>query len=143
MVDATTESVPVDISQARERYKQATKHAQSAGKCVDSESTFILLYTAVHKALTGALLAAGLRISSGERGHKALIEAAKAQLGAEHAQLLTRIDRARRKRNSVAYETDTISKAELDAMKTDTIKTLQAVNSFITQAANPSRGTSP
>jgi hypothetical protein len=135
MVDATAETVPADILEARRRVAQGVKHARSAAKCVDDESTYILLYTAVHKALNGALLAIGLRVGSGERGHKVLIEEAKRQLGSEHAQLLTRIDRARRKRNNVAYQTDTITSAELKTMKADTVKTLEAVKAFIEQAA--------
>lgn len=135
MVDATTESVPADFAEARSRLTQAMKHAQSADNSVDNESAFILLYTAVHKALGATLLSAGLRVGSGERGHVILIREAKTQLGAEHAQLLTRIDRARRKRNSVAYETQTIAEAELKAMKSDTLKTLEEVGRFIQKKA--------
>ena len=131
MIDATVEQVPVDLEEARRRLAQAINHARSAERCVDNESAFILLYAAVHKALSGALLAVGKRVAAGERGHVILIREAKNLLGQQHAQLLTRVDRARRKRNTVAYETPRIAAAELDAMKNDTKKTLEAASRFV------------
>ncbi len=69
MIDATTEPVPADINEAARKIAQAMKHAESAEQCVDNESAYILLYSAVHKALAAVLISIGLRVGSGERGH--------------------------------------------------------------------------
>jgi hypothetical protein len=136
MVDAVVESTgSADFAEARRRLTAAMNHARSAEKAVDNESAFILLYSAVHKALGAALLAVGLRVGSGERGHVVLIQEAKKQLGSEHAQLLTRLDRARRKRNNVSYETQTVAEAELKSMTADTLKTLETVGRFVQEKA--------
>ncbi len=69
MIDATTEPVPADVNEAARKIAQAMKHAESAEQCVDNESAYILLYSAVHKALAAVLISIGLRVGSGERGH--------------------------------------------------------------------------
>ncbi len=131
MIDATTEPVPADVNEAARKIAQAMKHAESAEQCVDNESAYILLYSAVHKALAAVLISIGLRVGSGERGHVVLIREAKKHLGAEHAALLSRLDRARRKRNSVSYETEQITDGELVAMKHDAMLTLETAGRFV------------
>lgn len=131
MPDATVENVPADRGEARRRLTQARKHLDSARAAVDNESSYILLYSAVHKALSGALLAVGRRVGAGERAHLILISEAKNLLGQEHARLFTRVDRARRKRNNVAYDTTEVTAAELESMQTDTAATLDIVEVFI------------
>ncbi len=78
MIDATTEPVPADVNEAARKIAQAMKHAESAEQCVDNESAYILLYSAVHKALAAVLISIGLRVGSGERGH---VESAVANRG--------------------------------------------------------------
>lgn len=131
MADATIESAPSDFAEAKRRLSQAVNHTKSADNSEDNESAFILLYAAVHKSLSAVLLAAGLRVSSGERAHVMLIREARNHLPSDHAQLLSRIDRARRKRNNVAYETETIASSELEAMKRDARKTLEEALKFV------------
>jgi hypothetical protein len=131
MIDATVEPVKPDLNAAQAKLLQAMNHARSAERCVDNESAYILLYSAVHKALAAVLLSVGLRVSSGERAHVKLIEEAKKHFGPEHAQLLARVDRARRKRNDVSYETAQIADAVLTAMKVDTKTTLEAALRFV------------
>ncbi len=137
MIDATIEPVPADVNEATRKLTQAMKHAKSAEQCVDNESAYILLYSAVHKALAAVLISIGLRVGSGERGHVVLIQEAKKHLGAEHAALLSRLDRARRKRNSVSYETEQIADGELVAMKSDAMLTLETAGRFV-QEQKPS-----
>ena len=131
MPDATSENVQADRGEARRRLTQARKHLDSARAAVDNESAYILLYSAVHKALSAALLAIGRRVGAGERAHLILIREAKNLLGQDHAQLFTRVDRARRKRNNVAYETTEVTAMELQSMQTDTAATLDVVEVFI------------
>ena len=142
MIDATVKQDKVDIAEATRKLTQAVKHSQSAESCADNESAFILLYAAVHKALSAVLLSLGLRVDSGERAHAVLIAEAKKHLAAEHAALLSRLDRARRKRNSVAYETEQIADDELATMKKDTKTTLEAALRFV-QARKQEQAASP
>jgi hypothetical protein len=133
MIDATVKQDDPDIPEATRKISQAVKHRTSADGCVDNESAFILLYAAVHKALSAVLLSLGLRVDSGERAHVVLIVEAKKHVGNEHAALLSRLDRARRKRNSVAYETEQIADDELATMKTDTKTTLEVALRFVNE----------
>jgi len=137
VIDATVEERKPDVNEATRRFTQAMKHAQSADRCVDNESGYILLYAAVHKAFGAVLVSIGLRVTAGDRGHAVLIQEAKKHLGKEHVQLLSRLDRARRKRNEVAYETAQIANDELATMKKDTLTALGAAGRFI-QEQKPS-----
>jgi len=130
--DARVEAIPADLNEVDRRLSQAAAHLMSADSAeIDPESAYILLYSAIHKALSAALLADGRRVTSGTRGHQVLIQEARALLGQEHSRLLDRLDRARRKRNRIAYETDEIGDQELDAMKESARRTLDAVGRFV------------
>ena len=131
MIDATLQQIPADCDQVGRLIQQARNHQQSAARVVDGESAYILLYSAVHKVLAAALLADGYRVGAGERGHVVLIQSVKERLGAEHATTLTRIDRGRRKRNKVAYESEAVSKGELDALSSNVADTFKAVSAYI------------
>lgn len=131
MIDATVQEVGVDLNEANKGLNQAVNHLRSAERCVDNESAFILLYTAVHKALTAVLLSVGLRVTEGERSHVMLLREAKKHLGREHAELLSRVDRARRKRHDVAYETEEITESVLKGLQNDAKKTLDAALRFV------------
>jgi hypothetical protein len=131
VIDAAVQEVGVDLNEARKGLNQAMNHLRSAERCVDNESAFILLYTAAHKALTAVLLSVGLRVTEGERSHVMLLREAKKHLGSEHAELLSRVDRARRKRHDVAYETEEIAEGELKGMQSDVKKTLDAALRFV------------
>ncbi len=131
MTDAPIDEVPADFDEVDRKLAQAENHLASAEvEGIDSESAYIILYSAVHKALSAALLAAGRRVGTGERGHVILIQEARRQLGGDYAQLLTRIDRARRKRNRVAYEAEEIGVNELHSLKRAARQTLDAVRAF-------------
>lgn len=132
MADARVETVPADFGEVDRKLAQATSHLASADSGgIDPESAYILLYSAIHKALSAALLADGRRVGSGARAHLVLIQEARQLLGQEHGRLLDRLDRARRKRNRIAYETDEIGDQELDAMKASARRTVDMVTRFV------------
>jgi len=132
VTDARVEAVPADFGEVDGRLSQAAGHLASADlEEIDPESAYILLYSAAHKALSAALLAVGRRIGSGTGGHVVLIREVRRLLGHEHSRLLDRLDRARRKRNRVAYATDEIGDQELDSMKESARQTIDAVSRFV------------
>ena len=131
MIDATVRQGEPDLNGAGQLLMRGMNHAKSAAHCTDNESGYVLLYYAAHKAISAVLLAKGIYIESGERGHKVLISEAKNHFGADHAALLSRLDRARRKRNNVAYGTEEIESAELAAMTNDAKETLGAAYQLV------------
>lgn len=132
MIDATVKQGDADFNEATRRLTAAMKHAKSAERCGDdAESAYILLYSAVHKALTATLISVGLRIEPGERGHVVLIDAAKDVLGKEHVELLNGLHRARRKRNDIAYETASVSQGEFEGVKKQAHETLGVAGRFV------------
>jgi uncharacterized protein (UPF0332 family) len=130
--EAQIDAVPADFNEADRRLAQARNHngsAQVAG--IDNESAYILLYSAAHKAASAVLLAAGRRVSSGERGHAVLLAETRRLLGQEHAQLMTRLDRARQQRNRVAYQTHAVSGTELESVRASAQQMIDAAQAFV------------
>lgn len=130
--DAQIDVVPADFGEADLRLAQASSHHTSAqAHGVDAESAYILLYSAAHKAASAVLLAAGRRVSSGERGHAVLLVETRRLLGQAHAQLMTRLDRARQQRNRVAYQTQAVSRGELDSLRASAQQMIDAAHAFV------------
>lgn len=130
--DAQIEIVPADFNEADDRLRQARNHHASAQVSgIDNESAYILLYSAAHKAASAVLLAAGRRVSSGERGHAVLLAETRRLLGQEHAQLMTRLDRARQQRNRVAYQTQAVSRTELESLRASAQQMVDAAQAFV------------
>jgi hypothetical protein len=130
--DAQIDAVPADFNEAARRLAQARNHhgsAQAPG--IDNESAYILLYSAAHKAASATLLAAGRRVGSGERAHAVLLAETRRLLGQEHAQLMTRLDRARQQRNRVAYQTQAVSHAELESLRGSALQMIDAAQAFV------------
>lgn len=121
-----------DFEEAAKRLAQARDHLASANlDGTDPQSAYILLYSAAHKATSAALLAAGRRVSAGDGAHKLQISETAKLLGEKHAQLMTRLDRARIQRNRVAYESTTVGQNELTALRNATEETIGAVEAFV------------
>lgn len=100
------------IRQARQQLRSALL----AG--VDAESSFALAYQATIKALTGALIAVGRRVTAGEAGHLVLIREARMRIGGDDV-LFDRLDRMRRTRHQVFYEVSEVSRRELETAQRD------------------------
>lgn len=132
MSPARVDLVPADVGEAAVRLEQARRHEAGARlEELDDESGYILLYSAVHKAATAALLAAGRRITAGENAHVLLFRETRRLLGREHAALLDRLDRARRQRHRVAYETEEVGQAQLARLRADTRELLDVVGRLV------------
>jgi uncharacterized protein (UPF0332 family) len=130
--DAQVENVPADFDEADRRLAQARNHHASAqAPGIDNESAYILLYSAAHKAASATLLAAGRRVTSGERGHAVLLAETRHLLGQEHAQLMTRLDRARQQRNRIAYQTQAVSRSELASLRASAQQMIDAAQAFL------------
>lgn len=132
MTAAQVDLKPPDFDEAGRRLAQAHGHLASANvDGVDRQSAYILLYSAAHKATAAALLAAGRKISAGDGAHKLQISETAKLLGQEHAQLMTRLDRARIQRNQVAYESVVVGENELTALRKSAEQTISAAEAFI------------
>lgn len=130
--DAQVDIVPPDFADGDRRLAQARNHRRSAQlPGIDNESAYILLYSAAHKAATAVLAVVGRRVSAGERGHVVMLAEVRRALGQEHAQLMTRLDRARQQRHRVAYETLAVGQAELAALLTATQEAIDAAQRFV------------
>lgn len=76
---AAVDVVQPDLTAAVAFVKQARRQLASASlEGVDAESSYALCYQAAIKALTGALIAVGRRVTAGEAGHLVLIAEARA-----------------------------------------------------------------
>jgi hypothetical protein len=125
---------PPDFDEANRRLEQARTHFATANLAgVDRQSAYILLYSAAHKATSAALLAAGRKVSAGDGAHKLQISETGKLLGKDHAQLMTRLDRARIQRNRIAYESEVVGQNELTALCKATEETLAVVETFIAE----------
>lgn len=119
MTRAEVDAVRPDVAAAVTYIKQARQQLASARvEGVDAESSFGLAYQAAIKALNGALLASGPRVTAGEAGHLVLIREARGRLGGEQ-ELFDRLDRMRRPRHRVFYEIDEVSSLELARAQQD------------------------
>jgi HEPN domain-containing protein len=133
MSRAEVDVVRPDLVAAVAFIKQARRQlasAQLAG--VDPESSFALSYQAAIKALTGALIAVGRRVTAGEAGHLVLIKEARAQMEASDA-AFDRLDRMRRTRHRVFYDIDEVSRLEVDAAQRDAAMLIDMAAHFVHQ----------
>ncbi len=96
--------VPPGPEQAAAVLAQARSHLASARLLADTdpEGAYALGYDAARKALVALLEARGYRATT-RGGHIAVLEAASALLGSEHATILRPVDRIRRRRHQAEY----------------------------------------
>jgi hypothetical protein len=93
---AAVDVVQPDVAAAVAFVKQARTQLASASLAqIDAESGYALCYQASIKALTGALIAVGRRVTAGEGGHPVLIREARGRTAGD-ATLFDRLDRMRR-----------------------------------------------
>lgn len=113
MSRADVDIVQPDIPGATTFVKQARRQLASARvEGVDSESSYGLAYGAAVKAVTGALLATGRRVTAGEAGHVVLVREARSRLECDDA-VFDRLDRMRRTRHQVFYDVREVSDVEV------------------------------
>jgi hypothetical protein len=131
-MSANVDIVPPDFAECDRRLAQARRHLASADASgVDPESSYILLYSAAHKAASAALLAEGRRVTGGEAAHVVLLREVRRVLGEHHAALLDALDRARRQRHRIAYGTDEVGQAQLASLRAAAERAIEAAASLV------------
>jgi len=100
------------------------RSAQIAG--VDAESAYALCYQAMLKGMGAALLASGIRITSGAGGHIVTIREAVTLLELDRP-LADRLDDMRRTRHRVFYDVIEVTELELEGAMADAEVLLRAV----------------
>jgi hypothetical protein len=136
MTDARLEDVPVDLSLARRYVATASRMlGDAAAEALSDEAQYTLLYDAARNAITAALRAHGKRVTAGSRAHVVTITAAKALLAAEHAPDLDRIDRVRRVRHQIEYDTREVSSVEVEAIREPARRIVNAARDVVDAAS--------
>ena len=127
MTGARVQSVEPDRDAAASLLAQGRstmRSAQIAG--VDAESAYALCYQAMLKGMGAALLASGIRITSGAGGHVVTIREAVTLLGLDRP-LADRLDDMRRTRHRVFYDVIEVTELELEGAMADAEVLLRAV----------------
>jgi hypothetical protein len=106
---------------------------------VDAESSYALSYQAAIKALMGALIAIGRRVTAGEAGHLVLIREARGRIGGNEA-AFDRLDRIRRTRHRVLYDIDEVSRLELEAAQRDAELLIDMAARFVRELSRQAAG---
>ena len=131
MTRARIEAVATDPPAAAKLLEQADRQLADAGSPgLSPESAYALAYQATLKGLIAALLAQGLRVSSGSGGHMVIIREAARVLGFER-ELSSRLDRMRRTRHATFYEVDEVSTAMVQSALADAAAVLDSVKALI------------
>lgn len=106
------ERVPADRPGARARLDAAGRHLRSAARLAedDPDAAYAVLYDAARKAVSGAMLAVGLRARNAPGAHEAIALYAVAALGGADA---AELDRMRRFRNRIEYGSTHFSPAQV------------------------------
>jgi len=116
---AKAQRVEPDSAAAAELIAQARAHLESARiDGVDAQSAYGIAYQAALKAMVAALLADGIRVTSGAGGHIVTIQQAQLHLDLDPA-VSSRIDHVRRTRHRVFDDGDEVSELELDGALAD------------------------
>ena len=119
MTHAKAQRVEPDSAAAAELIAQARAHLESARiDGVDAQSAYGIAYQAALKAMVAALLADGIRVTSGAGGHIVTIQQAQLHLDLDPA-VSSRIDHVRRTRHRVFDDGDEVSELELDGALAD------------------------
>jgi hypothetical protein len=134
---AAVDMVRPDLAAAVAYVKQARQQLASAQlEGMDPQSGYALCYQAAMKALTGALIAIGRRVTAGEAGHAVLIGEARATTGGDQS-LFDRLDRMRRTRHRIFYDIDEVSRLELDQARRDAGLLIDHAARFVHSRAKP------
>ncbi|HEX7245207.1 MAG TPA: hypothetical protein VF245_06530 [Solirubrobacterales bacterium] len=115
MTDARVEQVPADRVSAREYLAQGKLFFDDAVQGgLSTESRQVLLHQATICACDAILLAAGLRVSVGERGHVLRLETALNQLPEDTSDLFEALDASRAMRVEASYRALPVPAASAD-----------------------------
>ena len=123
------ESVPADAETAASRITVARQHLETAGRLLeeglDLEIAYTALYDAARKAVTAAMLAAGLRAANRTGAHEAVAVWCAETLGPRTA-AARRFDALRRRRNRSEYDDLVLGRADVEADLADAADILAA-----------------
>lgn len=112
------EQVPADTGTAAARIAVAHQHLDTAGRLLaeglDLEIAYTALYDAARKAVTSAMLAAGLRAANRTGAHEAVAVWCTETLG-RRAAAARRFDALRRRRNRSEYDDLVLGRADVEA----------------------------
>jgi hypothetical protein len=114
MTEARVEEVPADRVSARVFLEQGRVFLHDASKPLSNESRQVLLHQAAICACDAILLARGLRVSVGERGHLVRLERALDELPGSTDELLEALDAARSQRVEASYRATPVAGASVD-----------------------------
>ena len=115
--------------------KQARRQLESARvPGVDAQSSYQLTYQAAIKALIGALLSIGRRVTAGDAGHAVLIAEARARLHTS-AREFDRLDRMRRTRHAALYAVVEVSDIQLRTAHEDAQRMIDSAARFVRDSA--------
>ncbi len=123
------ESVPADAETAASRIAVARQHLDTAGRLLeeglDLEIAYTALYDAARKAVTAAMLAAGLRAANRTGAHEAVAVWCAEILGPRTA-AARRFDALRRRRNRSEYDDLVLGRTDVEADLADAADILAA-----------------
>ena len=110
------QQVPTDLDAAAARLAVAEQHLATAARLLaenlDLEIAYVALYDAARKAITAAMLAAGLRATNQAGAHEAVAIWAAEVLGPDCA-AARRFDALRRRRNRSEYDDMMLSRVDV------------------------------
>lgn len=114
MTDARVERVPADRVTAREFLEQGRIFLRDALGELSNESRQVLLHQAAICACDAVLLAAGLRVTTGDRAHALRLEQALHALPGPTDDLFEALDDARAVRVHASYQAGLVARASVD-----------------------------
>ena len=114
MTEARVEEVPADRVTAREFLRAGRVFLDDAVPPLSNESRQLLLHQAALCACDAILLAAGLRVAGGDRGHIVRLERALDELPGPTDDLLEALDAARARRVEASYQALPVPGASVD-----------------------------
>jgi hypothetical protein len=114
MTEARVEEVPADRVTAREFLAQGRVFLDDAVAPLSNESRQVLLHQAAICACDAILLAAGLRVSAGDRAHVLRLQRALDELPGPTDDLFEALDAARVIRVDASYRATPVASASVD-----------------------------
>jgi hypothetical protein len=116
IIERRLERVPIDIRRTNALLREAAQHVVSARALADQDpqGAYTLVYDALRKAIVGHMAAEGIRPTSAQGAHAAVMLYAEAELvGVVDPGVLADLDRMRRTRNRAEYDARPIGEQEL------------------------------
>lgn len=117
LADNKIRSEPAVKGQVRGQLAAATRDLKTAHKLGAEDAwAFSIAYNAMLHARRAVMFSEGYRPTSGERGHVAVVEFLRIRLDSSFAPLIDVLDRMRRQRHRLTYESEVaVSKSQTEA----------------------------